>query len=174
MADFWKFSTILLALCLGLVFFGFFIKKMTQKWRRRYQTPYPSRYTCIDGHRVRSLAELLIDNWFYTQKVRHRYEDIIIHEGRKYKYDWYLEDYGLYIEFFGYSGKKYFETKREKEKFYAKHRLTMLAIAPENLADLHQFLKNKLQLKTLDLLDSLDLEPHAKYCPNCGEILQYR
>lgn len=38
---------------------------------------FPSRYRCEDGHYVKSLSEMLIDNWFYNHWIVHAYERIV-------------------------------------------------------------------------------------------------
>ena len=136
---------------------------------QRYVSKYPSTYICADGDKARSLSEVLIDNFFFKNGIEHKAEDVIVKSGNgpKYKYDFYLPRVDVYVEFFGYRGKKYFETRLKKEKFYKKHKLTMIAIIPSDLADLERSLKDKFA----EYWDKIAVEKH---CPGCGASLDRR
>jgi hypothetical protein len=150
-------------LLIGLLLF----KRLSSKRERAYQAKYPSSYLCIDGHKVRSLSELIIDDLFYRWGIHHEYEDFILQSFANYKYDWYLPDFDLYLEFFGYSGKKYQQTKREKEEFYRRHHLHMIALEPSDLADIQSNIVTKLKSYI-----GTDLLVH--HCPHCGKSLDSR
>ena len=105
---------ILLGFVIGLgllvIWLVFLRKKETA-----YRAKFPSFYYCVDGDKVRSLSEVVIDDCLTRNNVKHVYEGIIEEGARKFKYDWFLPDSNTYVEFFGYSGKKYAETRKEKE-----------------------------------------------------------
>ena len=85
-------------------------------------------YTCLDGHVVKSKGELIIDNYLYLLKIEHLYEKSIKIFGSKIKYDWYLPKDDIYIEYWGYGGKKYEKRKKEKLRLYKKAKLQLISI----------------------------------------------
>jgi hypothetical protein len=133
-----------------------------------YKARYPSKYKCIDGHIVRSLSELLIDNYLHQNGIMHKFEDYIKKGSSKhYKYDWFLPDSKIYVEFFGYSGRYYYNTRKEKEKFYKSNNLKLISINPEELGDLNNSMIQKLGKHGKKQINE-------KYCPNCGSMLDTR
>lgn len=81
------------------------------------QAPTPTPYTALDGHKVRSKAELLIDNYLVQKGIEHEYEPRIP-QTRLYA-DWYLPRYNLYLEYYGLlSSYEYVKKKRLKDKVY--------------------------------------------------------
>ncbi len=133
-----------------------------------YRAKYPSSYICKDGDKVRSLSELVVDDFFYLNRIPHTSEDVILKSSeKKYKYDWYFPEADLYVEFFGFSGKKYKDTQRDKINFYRKHNLTMIALDPSDLADIRVKIPEKFGKYWLKLL-------HPRHCSNCGETLDTR
>ena len=65
-------------------------------------------YTCKDGHRVRSKSEVAIDNYLYDHNIKHAYEKAYPIDNNKdndLHPDFYLSDYDLYIEHWGYANK---------------------------------------------------------------------
>ncbi len=141
------------------------------KKKKEYQAQYPSSYICQDGHKVKSLSELLVDNYFYRHGIKHEYEDVILKtlgpDEKKYKYDWYFPEVDVYIEFFGFSGNKYKQNTEDKINFYRKHHLTMIALRPDDLANVDESLPEKLG-------EFWDKVITAKHCPNCGNELDAR
>ena len=144
--------------------------KLARK-KSQYQAKYPSSYICLDGHKVRSLSELLIDDFFHRHGINHEYEDIILKsvnsQEKQLKYDWYLPDVEVYVEFFGYSGNRYKKNTEEKINFYRKHNLTMIALKPEHLANLQESIPEIFKEYWSDI-------NHKKHCPNCGNELDQR
>lgn len=64
----------------------------------RFRDEFPARIVTIDGHRVRSRAELVIDNGLYVQEIVHAYERRL-----PIKEDCYCDFYvpqgeGVYVE----------------------------------------------------------------------------
>ncbi|MHA1727675.1 MAG: hypothetical protein ACTSWY_02970 [Promethearchaeota archaeon] len=161
------FSSVIFLLVVIIIF----IIKHYRKKVRGYRAKYPSNYECIDGHRVRSLSELIIDNCLFRNGISHKNEDIILNNsGKKYKFDWFLPDIDVYLEFFGFSGKKYHETRIEKEKFYRKNHLKMIAIEPFDLINIEDGLKHKLGKSWKTIVKN----GISRFCPQCGEKLDKR
>ncbi|MBE6531376.1 MAG: hypothetical protein E7679_04735 [Ruminococcaceae bacterium] len=72
-------------------------------------------YRCNDGDYVRSKSEREIDDFLYANRIWHVYEpEYVCHNKKKYYPDFYLPDYGLYIEYFGRTDEEYIEKKKKK------------------------------------------------------------
>lgn len=77
-----------------------------------------SYYKCKDGHRVISKSEKEIDDFLTSRKIRHYY-DLEIDDNTNWRYDFYLPDYDIYIEHWGYKDRKnYLERKNAKKEYY--------------------------------------------------------
>ncbi len=134
-------------------------------------------YICLDGHKVRSLGELVIDNALYLLSVSHEYEDYINKFKSNFKYDWYLPEYGVYIEYFGYWTESYKKRRKQKVKFYQKERLKLLQIEPEDLANIPLFLQLNLKrmgIQTHERSGSIDWNSQDRFCHNCGAKIEDR
>ena len=92
----------------------------------KLQAEYESELVCSDGHMVKSPYEKLIDNWLYSEGIRHAYEKKIdIDETHDITPDFYIQELGgvkdIYVEFWGYGEEnvQYTKTKEYKAKLYA-------------------------------------------------------
>ncbi|MHA1341375.1 MAG: hypothetical protein ACTSRZ_17425 [Promethearchaeota archaeon] len=163
------FSMFLVIFILLLLFYIIVLKRKHKEDIKNYIQQYPATYLCRDGHKVRSLSELILDNALYRHNIRHQYEDYVSKKENdpKYKYDFYLPDAEVYIEFFGFSGKKYHDTRIKKEKFYKQKRLKMVAFEPQDLVEIDKSLRVKLGF-------CWDKIASPRHCPNCGGELDER
>ncbi len=118
------------------------------------------KYTCLDGHVVRSKGELIIDNYLHLLKIDHKYEKSIYIYGSKIKYDWYLPKYDVYIEYWGYGGKAYEKRKKEKLRLYKKAKLKLISIENYMFYDIYsefdKLLKKFIDMKRLKKLVNLN------------------
>jgi hypothetical protein len=64
----------------------------------------------------------------------------------------------VYVEFFGYHGERYNKSRREKEEFYRKLNLKMIAIEPKDLLNAGRFLKKKFQKFWSEIVSQENLE----------------
>ncbi|MHA1775730.1 MAG: hypothetical protein DRO88_04520 [Promethearchaeia archaeon] len=170
----WNTETFLLMMgfVIVVVILLVIIANLWQKNRKvlEYQAKYPSRYVCLDGDVVRSISECLVDNFLYRNGIKHKYEDVIVKSAaHQYKYDWYLPDINLYLEFFGFSGKKYKETMEKKKKFYRVNHLSMMEILPSDLADVNKNLREKFGKYWGKIAHTQE-----RHCPHCGQVLDER
>lgn len=60
----------------------------------------------LKGERVKSFGELYIANWLFSNGIEYQYEakyehDVSSVDFRQYQPDFYLPDYGVYIEYYG-------------------------------------------------------------------------
>lgn len=96
----------------GFKTFGDYINKTRHadlKTLRGFVEDCPTAKTTFLGERVKSLEELEIANWLYLNGIAYEYERKydrpILNEGqvkfRHYKPDFYLTDYGIWLEHFG-------------------------------------------------------------------------
>lgn len=102
----------------------------------------PNDYICNDGHNVRSLSELVIDNFLYDNNIKHVYEKSIYSEEQKiYTADFYLPQIDTYIEFWGLLNNYEYKRKREEKlQLYKQLNLNIIEIFPENLKSLSDYL----------------------------------
>jgi len=127
----------------------------------------------MDGHIVKSKGELIIDNYLFLNEIRHTYEKELKMGGQKVKSDWYLPEYDIYIEYWGYYGKNYINRKKEKLRLYRNARLKLISIENFMFNDIYHYL-NKLVKKKEQYLEKKVLDDKDKYCFNCGISLDER
>lgn len=109
----------------------------------RMQNDIPRTKKCVDGDLVRSIGEVLIDNWLHNNNINHQVEKKIPIPQLKYC-DWYLPDYDVYVEFWGDIHTKKPEARKIKERLYAKHNLKLLSIEQADTDNLDEILRCKL------------------------------
>ena len=106
------------------------------KKEQRFRTFYPAKLRAIDGHYVRTRAELLIDNWLYGTKVVHAYEMKVPIEQEMYA-DFYLPDGRLYVEYMGSKDDSQFaEHKKAKLDVYDRYKLRVIEIHDDSFENL--------------------------------------
>lgn len=127
------------------------------------------RYKCLDGHLVKSRGELIIDNYLNKLGLKHIYEDTIYVGGKPVKYDWFLPDFHVYIEYWGLNSKKYLKRKDKKLRLYKKGNLKLISIENSDLYNIYEVLFRKLK----KFIDSRYITG-IKHCPNCGNKLDNR
>lgn len=93
----------------------------------KLEAEYESEFTCDDGHLVKSPYEKIIDNWLYSEGIRHAYEPKLdIDKDKDITPDFYINEYNgrkdIYIEFWGYdeTNIKYQQIKEYKMEVYKK------------------------------------------------------
>jgi len=99
--------------------------------------------------------------------LAHKYEKTIKIKGEKVKYDWYLTDHDIYIEYWGFFGKKYLKRKQEKIYLYKRGKLKLVSVENIMFTDIYSNLEKELG-------KFIDLGGLKKYCPNCGNELDGR
>jgi predicted nuclease of restriction endonuclease-like RecB superfamily len=146
----------------------YFSKKLSKLFEKKYIPETATSFKCIDGHKVRSKAELVIDNYLYNHNVSHEYERKIKINGNSLLCDWFLPDSGIYIEYWGYYGKDYMKRKEEKIRLYKKGNLKLISVEDIMFTDIYKNLDEILG-KYIQLDGS-----KKKHCPNCGIALDDR
>ena len=150
--------------------FLYFFYQLFRYLRKKKKIIPISTFKCIDGHVVKSKGELIIDNYLYIYGIKHFYEKTIKINGNPIKYDWFLPDIKLYIEYWGFYGKEYEARKKEKIRLYNKGKLDLLSIENEMFDDIYKNLDERLGI----FIDLKESNNQLKYCPNCGFNLDER
>ena len=143
------------------------IRKILHRIKKKYIPKIATSFKCLDGHVVRSKGELVIDNHLHRLGIEHEYEKTIRIRGMPLKYDWYLPQYEIYIEYWGYFGKDYMKRKEEKLKLYRKGKLKLVSIEDIMLKDIYTNIEKELN-------KFMKIEVIIKHCPNCGIELDKR
>ncbi len=111
---------------------------------------FPSRYRCEDGHYVKSLSEMLIDNWFYNHGIVHAYERIVPIKERIIS-DFYIKNANLYIEFWGMKTPEYLKRKERKLELYKANNLNLINLENEHIQNLDDILPQQLRKYNLQI-----------------------
>ena len=110
-------------------------------FRDAHETPYRTQ----DGHRVRSRAELVIDDWLYHHRLVHAYERRLPVEENAVC-DFWLPQGRVYIEYWGMEqNEAYAERKRTKKALYAKYEMNLIELGDEELKSLDDHLPRMLR-----------------------------
>ncbi|GIU46503.1 UvrD-helicase domain-containing protein [Shewanella algidipiscicola] len=123
----------------------------------------------LKGERVKSFGELYIANWLFSNGIEYQYEakyehDVSSVDFRQYQPDFYLPDYGVYIEYYGIDeddrtapyidNQQYLESMEWKRQLHREHETVCLELF------YHQHKKGLLtkqledQIKTLEIKES--------------------
>lgn len=109
-----------------------------------FRKKYPANYRCMDGHYVRSRAEVMIDNWLYTNGIAHAYERKLPIEEDVYS-DFFIKEVNVYIEFWGMeSDEKYAARKKVKKTAYSVNEFNLIEMNDQDLNNLDDILPRKL------------------------------
>ncbi|MFW9950513.1 MAG: hypothetical protein ACFFKA_10370 [Candidatus Thorarchaeota archaeon] len=130
--------------CIIIILIYLLLKKSNYDKLSKIESTYPHRFKCIDGHNVRSKGELIIDNYLYLAGLKHDYEKKIKTSMGPIKPDWYLVEYDVYIEYWGFSGKRYERRKKEKLKFYKNTKMKVISVENSMFSDIYLTLGRKI------------------------------
>jgi len=137
-----------------------------------YSSKSVRSFKCLDGHIVKSKGELIIDNYLTILKIDHLYEKTIKIKCNNVKCDWYLPEIDVYMEYWGYSGKKYNRQKHEKLRLYKIANKKLISIDNMMFDDIYSNLDSMLK-KFFNPKDSKKISI-PKYCNYCGMELDNR
>ena len=88
---------------------------------QNFRSKFPANIRTEDGHKVRSRAEQLIDNWLYHKGIVHAYERKVPIEEEVYS-DFFIPiGRKVWIEFWGLNELKYQKRREVKKSFYKKY-----------------------------------------------------
>lgn len=115
----------------------------------------------IDGHRVKSNAEEIIDNIIYNRGYVHCYGKKVTEipkTERTVECDWYipvLQNKGIYIEYWGMETRAYIENKEEKRALYKKYNVPLIEIEKDDIKHDSQGLQDRIDLEIRELKDKI-------------------
>ena len=104
---------------------------------------FKAEFRTMDGHYVRSKAEVIIDNWLYMNGFVHAYERRVPIVEELYC-DFYLPQQQIYIEFWGLEDTKYIERKKKKIALYEHYGLKLIGLTEEDVKNIDDTLPIKL------------------------------
>ena len=109
-----------------------------------FRKAFPANYLCNDGHKVRSISEVLIDNWLYEHDITHAYERKVPIEENVFC-DFYVKKCNCYVEFWGLEDKKYGSRKAKKLGLYGKYKLRLIQLDSEDIKRLDDVFPQRLR-----------------------------
>ena len=122
---------------LGLVLLALFVVVLLRPSRRR---EYGRPSVTLRGELVRSYSEKVIADWLFRRGIRYAYERPVFDpRGRRVGVpDFYLPDFGVYVEYWGLVGKDrgYKERMARKMKRYLRNGVGVVSLYPNDLRDL--------------------------------------
>lgn len=103
-------------------------------------------YKCKDGHKVRSKSEKVIDDYLFEHNIIHVYEkEIVVDQNITIHPDFYLPNFNLYIEHWGYNNIDYERKKQFKINFYNKNKITVISTTEDDIQNIETVLDKKLK-----------------------------
>lgn len=108
---------------------------------------YEGLYVCKDGHVVKSKSERDIDNYLFENKIAHAYEKALVIGNETFHPDFYLPEFDLYIEHWGYDENNIEYTKRKEYKLpkYKEKGITLISTYEKDMKDVDTSLEIKLK-----------------------------
>ncbi|MBA7512440.1 Chromosome partition protein Smc [subsurface metagenome] len=101
----------------------------------------PPEYTAKDKHSLRSTHEMLIDNWFNNNGIKHEVEKRVPVDKLMYC-DWFLPKGEIYVEYWGLMHEEWYRKARKvKEKLYEQAGLELRSIESEDMKNLEKQLR---------------------------------
>ena len=97
-----------------------------------------------DGHRVRSRAEKIIDDWLYQQKILHAYERKAPITEDLYC-DFYLPEWKVWIEYWGSDEVLYIKRKETKKNLYKKYGYKLIELNDSDIEKIDDIMPAKLR-----------------------------
>ena len=120
------------------------LQQTTVQITENFRDKYPANFRTQDGHRVRSKAEMIIDNTLYQYGLVHAYERKLPIDENVLS-DFYIPAGKVYIEYWGMENDpKYAERKKTKIEIYKKHDIPLIELTDDDIQNLDDHLPKKL------------------------------
>lgn len=117
-------------------------KKETDEFRKMHDAKYRTQ----DGHRVRSRAEAMIDDYLYSNGIVHAYERRLPGIEDEVISDFYIPAGKVFIEFWGMEeNAKYLERKKKKLIIYSDNHFNLLEMNDKDIENIDDILPRKLK-----------------------------
>ena len=137
---------------------------------------------------LKSEGESKIARFLEENSIKYHYEPGLLvyyprDKPRIWYPDFYLPEFGTYIEYFGLSGKQQYDQGiRVKESIYSKMGLSVIPVYPWTFAENWEgYIMNELKRKTVDSFNNLMSKPYWKQrgsglqpCAPCTQKTHYR
>lgn len=109
-----------------------------------FRNKWPREHQCDDGHYVRSLSEMIIDNYLYHKGLVHAYEKSVFMNSNPDAVvlsDFYLPQGDVYIEFWGLEDdEKYQKRKEQKIKLYDENKINRIDLTEKDIKRLNDIM----------------------------------
>lgn len=118
---------------------------------------YDPRFMTQNGEAVKSGGEKIIADYLHDSNIRYEYEKsaMAASNRRISRPDFYLSDYGVYVEYWGMVNTQHEDTRQEYIKSmewkiakYRENGIKFISIYPEDLRNLESVFKKRLHEKT--------------------------
>ena len=117
----------------------------TDKSFSNFQQKFAAKHRTLDGHYVRSRAELMIDNWLYMNGVVHAYDRPLPIE-QDQLCDFYLPSGKVYLQYWGDDqGATNSQEIARVKAIYEQHQFSLIEVRPEDVDKLDDVLPRKLR-----------------------------
>ena len=111
-----------------------------------FRQKYEAKYRTQDGHRVRSRAEAMIDDYLYRNNIAHAYERRLPGIDEDVLSDFYILKGNVFIEFWGMEeNDKYAARKKTKLEIYAREGFHLIELNNDDIQSLDDILPRKLK-----------------------------
>lgn len=111
---------------------------------KNFRSKFRATYRTDDGHKVRSKAEQIIDNWLYHNKIIHAYERRVPIEEELFC-DFFIPIGKVWIEYWGLEDEKYLKRKELKKELYKKYDKNLIDLTDKDIEKLDDILPLKLR-----------------------------
>lgn len=117
----------------------------TDKSFSSFRQKFEAKHRTLDGHYVRTIGELRIDNWLYMNGIVHAYarqlpieQDIVC--------DFYLPSGKVYLQYWGDNTETQNESQRQALRdVYQQHGFDMIEVSEEEIDKLDELLPHRLR-----------------------------
>ncbi|ROV62159.1 glycerol kinase [Vibrio ponticus] len=119
--------------------------KATDKSFSNFQQKFAAKHRTLDGHYVRSRAELIIDNWLYMNGIVHAYDRPLPIEAEQLS-DFYLPSGKVYLQYWGNDHGKMSEQEIERIRgIYQQHQFALVEVFADEIDKLDDILPSRLR-----------------------------
>lgn len=124
-------------------------EQSTDEFRQKHEAKYRTQ----DGHRVRSRAEAMIDDYLYNNGIAHAYERRLPGIDEEVISDFYIPQGKVFIEFWGMEeNEKYAERKKKKLEIYSNENFRLIELNDGDIQNLDDVLPRKLRKFGINVL----------------------
>lgn len=117
--------------------------------RRKFEAVIPAGNSNVRSKYEKRTAEYLEKN-----NIKYQYEPLILLENRKYRPDFYLPDFNLFLEICGYGHMPFYSDRiAQKQKIYERNRLKAVFLHYNGRGSLEELIRIELQKFGIQFID---------------------